>query len=176
MITLKRFRWWELGYLYVLYLSAFPASERKPFGTIVHMAREGRADLWVIRKGGAFAGLAATVNAPDLVLLDYLAVSKKYRGWGIGTAALKTLMEQYPALFVEIESTHEKSDNHEEREKRKRFYVNCGMVPTEVEADVFGVRMELLCHGCFLDFADYRGFYREHYSPWAAEHIQEVQL
>ena len=48
------------------------------------------------------------------------------------------------------------------------------MVPMEVEADVFGVRMELLSHGCSMDFDGYRSFYREHYSPWAAEHIREV--
>ena len=175
MITLNRFRWWELGYLYVLYLTAFPASERKPFGIILRMAKEGRADLWAIRSDGVLAGLAATVNGPEVVLLDYLAVSKKYRGWGIGTAALRTLMEQYSALFVEIESTYEPAANGTEREKRKQFYVNCGMVPLEVEADVFGVRMELLSHGCSMDFDGYRSFYREHYRPWAAEHIREVQ-
>lgn len=175
MITLKRFRWWELGNLYALYLSAFPARERKPFGIIVKMTKEGRADLWVIRRGGVLTGLAATVNAPEVVLLDYLAVSRGFRGKGVGSAAMKWLMEQYPALLVEIESTHESCENRTEREKRKQFYVNCGMVPLEVEADVFGVRMELLGHRCSMDFEGYRSFYREHYSPWAAEHIQEVQ-
>ena len=48
------------------------------------------------------------------------------------------------------------------------------MVPMGTEADVFGTRMELLGVRCHLDFEDYRSFYREHYSPWAAEHIREV--
>lgn len=175
MITVTKTKKRELPAIFLLYRNAFPPSERKPFSVIVKMARSGRADLWTIREDGDFAGFAATVNAPELVLLDYLAVSKKYRGWGIGTAALKTLMERYRALFVEIESTFEEADNSLQREKRKRFYVNCGMKPMGTEADVFGVRMELLGVRCHLDFEGYRNFYREHYSPWAAEHIREVQ-
>ena len=50
------------------------------------------------------------------------------------------------------------------------------MVPMGTEADVFGVRMELLGIRCHLDFEGYRNFYRESLSPWAAEHIKEVRL
>ena len=141
------------------------------------MAKAGRADLWTIREDGDFAGFAATVNAPELVLLDYLAVSKKYRGGGIGTAAMGTLMDHYRdrGFFLEIESTFEDAENLRERQKRKRFYVNCGMEPMGTEADLFGVRMELLGVRCHLDFESYRSFYRDHYSPWAAEHVKEVR-
>ena len=41
-----------------------------------------------------------------------------------------------------------------------------------VLADVFGVRMELLGWDCKLDFNGYQTFYREHYSAWAAEHLE----
>ena len=61
-------------------------------------------------------------------------------------------------------------------ENEKEFYVNCDMVPMGTEADVFGVRMELLGIRCHLDFEGYRNFYRESLSPWAAEHIREVRL
>lgn len=175
MITVAKTKKRELPAIFLLYRAAFPPSERKPFSTIVKMARSGRADLWTIWEDGHFAGFAATVNAPELVLLDYLAVSKKYRGWGIGTAAMKSLMERYPALFVEIESTLAHARNQSEREKRKQFYVNCGMKPMDTEADVFGIRMELLGFRCSLDLESYRNFYRDHYSPWAAQHIKEVQ-
>lgn len=174
MITLTKTKRQELPAVWLLYRSAFPRQERKPFSRITGMVKAGRADLWTIREEGEFAGFAATVNGPKLVLLDYLAVSKKYRGWGIGTAAMWTLTNHYRdrGFFVEIESTFEKKD--EVRERRKRFYVNCGMEPMGTEADVFGVRMELLGIRCQLDLEQYRSFYRDHYSPWAAEHIQEV--
>ena len=176
MITVSRTKRWEIPRMFLLYRNAFPRSERKPFSRITSMAKVGRADLWTIRMDGRFAGLAATVNGPDIVLLDYFAVKRSLRGRGIGSAALLQLERAYAdrGFFVEIESTLEEADNREQRERRKEFYVNCGMVPMNTEADVFGIRMELLGIRCRLDLAGYRAFYRDHYSPWAAEHIKEV--
>ena len=176
MITVSRTKRWEIPQMFLLYRDAFPRCERKPFSRITSMAKAGRADLWTIRMDGRFAGLAATVNGPDIVLLDYFAVKKSLRGRGVGSSALLQLERAYAdrGFFVEIESTLEEADNREQRERRKGFYVNCGMVPMNTEADVFGVRMELLGIRCRLDLAGYRAFYREHYSSWAAEHIKEV--
>lgn len=177
MITVTKTKRGELPMIFYLYRTAFPHNERKPFSRITSMVKEGRADLWTIRRDGRFAGLAATVNAPEIVLLDYFAVRKSLRGLGVGSEALKALMEHYRdrGFFVEIESTLAEAENQQERQKRKRFYVNCGMIPMGTEADLFGVRMELLGVRCHLDFESYRSFYRDHYSPWAAEHIREVQ-
>lgn len=177
MIELKRAENWDVPGLYLLYLQAFPPSERKPFGKILRMAKEGRSDLWVIRSDGSFAGLAATVNSPEVVLLDYFAVKKRLRGKGVGSAALGKLERLYAdrGFFVEIESTREIATNQQERERRKRFYEHCGMIPMGTEADVFGIRMELLGVRCHLDLAGYRNFYRDNYSPWAAQHIKSVE-
>ncbi len=169
----SRLHW--LG-LHLIYLRSFPAAERKPFSRIKSMYRQGRADVWCIRRNGRILGFAATVNGPGLVLLDYLAVAKGCRGTGIGSAAMAKLQKQYKnvGFFVEIESTYEAAKNWEERLRRKRFYEKAGLVPMGTEADAFGVRMELLGSRCHLTFAEYRNFYRDHYSPWAAEHIKEV--
>lgn len=177
MITITKTKNREIPAIFALYRGAFPRSERKPFSVILKMARAGRADLWTIREEGRLAGFAATVNGAQIVLLDYFAVKKSLRGRGIGRKALGLLERQYPdrGFFVEIESTFEKADNGPERRKRKEFYVNCGLKPMGTEAEVFGVRMELLGIRCHLDFQDYRNFYRDDYSPWAAEHIREVQ-
>ena len=177
MIEITRTKAWELPGIFALYRGAFPSSERKPFSIIVKRSRTEGVDLWTIRAGGRFAGFAATVNGPEIVLLDYFAVKKSLRGRGIGAAALKNLMAHYRdrGFFVEIESTFEDAGNLLQRKKRKKFYVNCGMLPMGTEVDVFGVRMELLGVRCHLDLEDYQAFYRDHYSPWAAQHIREVQ-
>lgn len=177
MITLQRAKKMDIPSLYLLYLTAFPPSERKPFGKILRMAKEGRTDLWTIRRDGRFAGLASTVNSPEIVLLDYFAVKKSLRGKGVGSAALRQLAEHYEnrGFFVEIESTFEKAENQLERENRKRFYENCGMIPMGTEADVFGIRMELLGIRCHLTIEEYRNFYETNYSPWAAKHIRLVE-
>ena len=177
MITLERAKNIHIPRVYLLYLRAFPASERKPFGRIVSMAREGRTDLWIIRRDGRFAGFASTVNSPELVLLDYFAVRKSLRGQGVGSSALKLFFDRYAprGVLVEIESTRIPSDNPEERENRKRFYVNCGMTPLGTEADLFGVRMELLGCRCKLDFAGYKDFYVRYYTPRAAKFVRPVE-
>ena len=168
------FRWLQI---FGLYRAAFPAAERKPFGIIVKMYRQGRADIWCMEQGGRFAGFATTVNGSDLILLDYLAVGKSRRGQGVGSAAMAQMQRIYgdKGFFVEIESTREDAPNRAWREKRKRFYQAAGMEDLGVEAEVFGVRMELLGSRCSLDFEGYKAFYRDHYSPWAAEHLHEAE-
>lgn len=167
---------WDRLRLHGLYLNAFPAAERKPFGIIRRMNRQGRADVWKILCDGKFAGFAATVNGGDMVLLDYLAVHKRCRGMGIGSAAMALLLECYAhkGFFVEIESTREEGLDRAAREKRKWFYLSAGLAELGVGAQVFGVKMELLGVRCTLDFAGYQNFYRDHYSPWAAEHLEQL--
>ena len=177
MITLERAEKMDILRVYLLYLRAFPAEERKPFSRIVSMMKEGRTDLWIIRKNGRFAGFASTVNSPGLVLLDYFAVCKSLRGQGVGSAAMKAILGRYAprGVLVEIESTCIPSDNPEERENRKRFYVNCGMTPMGTEVDLFGIRMELLGCRCKLDFDAYKDFYVRYYTPRAEKYVQPVR-
>ena len=120
--------------------------------------------------------MLTTIQSPDLILLDYFAVAESMRGKGIGTDALREFLSRNPdtGIFLEIESTKEDGPGGEAREKRKQFYENCGLEPLNVYAEVFGVPMELLGRGCKLDFDGYAAFYRDQYSPWAAEHIHKM--
>lgn len=163
--------------VYFLYRRSFPRSERKPIGVIHAMWRKGKTDVWYFESGGRFAGFASTINDDDLILLDYLAVSKKLRGRGVGSRILQELKRRYSGkgLFLEIESEYETSPNRAERARRKRFYISNGMLPAHVMASVFGVKMELLCWNCSVDFRRYNAFYRDNYSAWAAEHILEAE-
>ena len=163
--------------VYLLYRAAFPRSERKPFGMILKMYKKGKTDVWCARDEHGFAGFAATINDEALILLDYLAVCRKKRGRGIGAAVLHALKDGYPGrgLFVEIESPFEDVPNREERMRRRQFYISCGMQPARVMAQVFGVKMELLCWKCSVSFERYHAFYRDNYSPWAADHILSAE-
>ena len=165
------FRWLQL---YRLYLAAFPAAERKPFGMIVRMHRKGKTDIWCVERMGRFIGLAMTINGEDMILLDYFAVLKTHRGEGIGLAALKELQRVYgdKGMFVEIESTYENAPNQAQRQRRKRFYLSSGLEELHVTAKLFGVNMELLGIRCQLDYDQYKAFYRDNYNQWAADHIE----
>lgn len=163
--------------MFQCYREAFPPSERKPFWVICQMYRRKKADLWYWEKEGHFAGFATTVNGKDQILLDYFAVAGKFRGNGIGTQALAELQKNYAdkGLFVEIERVDPDAPNSAQREKRKQFYLRSGMEELGVQAEVFGVEMELLGSRCAMTFADYHAFYRDFNSPWAAEHIRPME-
>ena len=161
--------------LYRLYMEAFPAEERKPIWMIFKMYQKGKTDIWCLEKDGKFVGLGITINSDNLILLDYFAVKKQYRGCGIGSAAIKALIRQYAGkgFFLEIESTLEEAPNETQRKKRKQFYLSAGLKELHVTAKLFGVNMELLGLDCQLTYDSYKRFYRENYNEWAANHIFE---
>ena len=156
-----------------LYREAFPRYERKPFGIIKAMAKKGKTDLWYFEDEGGFAGLAATINGPDAILIDYLAVARKRRGTGVGTRMLGTLLEHYKdyGVFLEIEELDENAENSTERVRRREFYLRQGFEPMNTFVNLFGVNMELLGVRCKLDFDEYRAFYLNNYGKFAYDHI-----
>ncbi len=167
------FQWVKL---YRLYQSAFPRCEKKPFPMIRSMCKKGKSDVWYFEEGGRFAGLVITINGPDKVLLDYLAVEKKHRGKGFGSEMLWQMREQYAGkgVFLEIETVTEEAENYEERKRRKSFYLSNGMTELKVYVELFGVEMELLGFDCTLTFEEYHAFYRDNYNSWAADHVKRV--
>ena len=163
--------------IYRLYQSSFPASEKKPFSMIRTMCKKGKTDVWYCVENGKFAGLVITINGPDKVLLDYLAVHRKCRGQGVGSELLRQMRQQYTGkcVFLEIETVTESAVNYEERKRRKKFYLSNGMTELGVLVELFGVEMELLGYDCRLTFEEYHAFYRDNYNAWAAEHVKPVK-
>lgn len=156
-----------------LYKEAFPISERKPFSIIKSMAKRGKTDLWYLEDKDGFAGLCATINGPDTVLIDYLAIAGKRRGQGVGTRVISSLLEHYKdyGVLIEIEEIDESADNNEERIRRRNFYLRAGFVPMNTHVKLFGVNMELLGVNCRLSFDEYRNFYLNNYSQYAYDNI-----
>ena len=163
--------------VYKLYQKAFPASEKKPFFMILKMHRKGASDVWRFARNGKFAGIVITINGPEYILIDYLAVEQSQRGTGIGTEILQLMHSHYAGkgVFLEIESVYEDCENKAERIRRKHFYEKCGLTSMEEFVWLFGVKMELMGFGCHLTFDQYHSFYRDNYNQWAADHIQKAE-
>ena len=157
----------------LLYRSAFPKCERKPFAIIKRMSKSGRTDLWYFKDEYGFAGMCATINGADTVLIDYLAVPKKRRGSGVGKKILSLLLEHYKGygVFLEIEEQDVTAKNSKERARRKSFYLSSGFTPMDTHVKLFGVNMELLGVNCHLSFDEYRDFYLTNYSKYAYDNI-----
>ena len=162
--------------LWRLYLTSFPAAERKPIRRILRQRARDRAQVWAIRRDGKFCGLLMTMESPHLVQLDYLAVCKKERNSGLGAEALSLLREKLAGrpLFVEIESPFTPGPDQALRQRRRGFYLRAGMTPLHILAEVYEVQMELLGWDCELTFDEYLAFYRDYYRPESAEKIRQL--
>ena len=161
-----------------LYKKAFPLSERKPLFMMRSKCKQDKADAWIIEEEGQFVGFAITMNAKDLVMLDYFAVTEKARGNGYGSACLRWLQKQYKdsRFFLEIESIHVKAKNMEQRLGRKAFYERNGMSGAGVNAKVFGVEFECLGYGCKLEFEEYKALYRSCYGRFIGWNVKSVKI
>lgn len=158
-----------------LYLSAFPKEERKSFALIEKNSKNGGGEILAIKNSdGEFAGLAITVCSDDLVLLDYFAVAPHHRQGGIGSRALRALTERYRGkrFLLEIESTRVAATNHEERRRRKAFYLKNGMSNTPFDVNLFGMEMEIMVNACTVKFSEYANLYRRLMGDGCLEHIR----
>ena len=174
MRTANRFLDWV--FIRKCYCASFPPSERKPLSIIWKMYRKNKTDVWIFHHQKRRVGFAATINSPNCVMIDYLAISKSFQSKGMGSRFLQELNQHYSdrALFVEIEYDAADTNCDSEINRRKQFYLNNGMHSMNVHASVFEVPMELLGYRCEMSFADYKAFYKNHYSAYAAEHILEI--
>ena len=170
-------KWADMLRLRFLYHEAFPRCERKPFSIIKAMSEKGKTDLWYFEDDEGFMGLCATINGPDKVLIDYLAVAKRRRGTGVGTRMLNALLEHYKdfGVFLEIEALDENAKNNSERIRRREFYLKAGLQPMGTYVKLFGVDMELLGKDCHLTFDEYRNFYLNNYGKFAYDHITPIE-
>lgn len=166
--------WWKIR---KLYMSAFPVYERKLLWLIWQKKRKGCTDVWAIKDKDEFLGFAITINGPDIVLLDYFAISNDKRGNGLGTLALKKLQEHYNTkrFFLEIESVFENVDDLESRIRRKQFYLKNNMKEMHIMVNLFGTKFELLAYNGKVSYEDYCLLYHTNYGEWATKQIKQEQ-
>lgn len=160
-----------------IYLEAFPRVERKPFLMMKKMAKQGKMEMLVILDEGQTVGLAITVRYQDIVLLDYFAIAASCRGKTYGSEALKMLKERYKGqrFILEIELPDEHALNHNERIRRKKFYLKNGMSETGVKAWVFQVPMEVLAAKEPVTYEEYHELYEHTIGIFFAKRVWRME-
>lgn len=158
-----------------LYHRAFPPNEKKPFLLIDHKTRKKQMEaLSLENEKGEFLGLAITILNRDIVLLDYFAIMEDKRGMGVGKEALAAIFERYDGkrVMLEIERTDLVCENLDERLRRKRFYLGCGMGQMDYLVNLFGVDMEILTKDCLVSYPEYHAIFEEVFSPLLAKKVK----
>lgn len=144
--------------VYNIYMEAFPEAERKPFEMLLSQNRDGSGELCTIYVDDVLSGFFHTFFYNDYALIDYFAISDKFRGKGIGQKAISEYLKKYSnkRVFLEIE-------DHMEGEIQKRrldFYRRCGFTLTDTKVFFFGVPMELMTYMCDIDYDTYYNLYK----------------
>ena len=119
--------------VYPEYIKIFPKEERKELATIEKNYNKKITKLIKICENNQFVGffIINTIKNSQYIQLDYFAILQKYQNRGYGTKAiqlLKSKMETYDGIFVEIEKLglgKDKQDNLV-RERRAKFYETLG--------------------------------------------------
>ena len=75
------------------------------------------------------AGWRYAITFADMVYLFYFAVDSAQRGNGLGSQAIKAILDKYSGkrVFLALENWNEPSDNAEQRIKRHSFPQKCGL-------------------------------------------------
>ena len=160
--------------IYKLYLDAFPEVERKPFDAMVKKMEEGKLEFVAIEDdNGEFVGFGISILYDRYALLDYFAIEESKRGNGYGRQALMCFKERYSdkLFLLEIESTFDKSDNAEDRLRRKHFYLSCGMVCMPYIVNFLGTLMEVLTFGENITYEEHKSIYSNSFEGDIAKRI-----
>ena len=119
--------------VYPEYIKIFPKEERKELATIEKNYNKKITKLIKICENNQFVGffIINTIKNSQYIQLDYFAILEKYQNKGYGTKAiqlLKSKMETYDGIFVEIEKLGLGKDKQENllRERRAKFYETLG--------------------------------------------------
>ena len=156
----------QIDNIYSTYMTAdFPKDELKPLSHIHRMLDSGIYSCYGLFEGDRLVAYAYIVNVDGIILVDYLAVLKEFRGKGIGSMLIDLLNKLYAdkKILIECENVAFASSEAEAvcRKRRISFYLNAGFVLTNISSCLYGAEYTLLCLPCFEEttLKDYKNVY-----------------
>lgn len=144
----------------IKYLSkeAFPKNEYLSPYKLIEMAQEDNFDFFALTDNNEFIGYMAVKLYKNLSYLFFLAIMPEYRSKGYGTATINLLKEKYENYIqvVDFEKVDKLTNNYDQREKRKLFYIKNGYQETGLFISYLGVTYEVLSMDKTLDIDDFK--------------------
>lgn len=140
----------DLALLEKLYEQSFPVEERRPWTLIANPAKKDCPQLFAILADGHIAGMLTLWTFDHFAYIEHLAINPDLRGKGVGTEAIRQLIEKVgmKPIVVEIEPpTETKPDT----QRRLDFYTKLGFqtitanyIQPPYAADLPSIAMHLL--------------------------------
>lgn len=150
-----------------LYFKAFPEQERRPIFLFWLSSKLGKIDVFTLEKNEEFVGLLITAKNKDIVWVDYLAISSKFRGQGLGSESLERLKEYYSdsRIFLEVETPLDNVDNYHQRVKRISFYNQNGFNNSGLRVNCFDCDFTILSYNGNIKYQEYVNITKTTYGP-----------
>lgn len=132
-----------------IYLEAFPKSERKPFFTVRHSVKKGKAQLLTAMDNGILQGFVMVIPYGNMVMVDYLAVSGKIRSRGTGSNIMQEVCKRFSdkKIVLLIEKLDDNAENKEQRIARRKFYLKNGFSFSDIYITGYSGNLEVLNYG-----------------------------
>lgn len=157
-----------------LYREAFPLRERKPY----FLLKRESVSVNAISENGVKCGIIIYIETADLVYIDFFAISAVSRGGGKGGSAIDEFCRAHAdkRIVLEIENPYVDSDNAEQREKRRNFYLRHGFTETDVNVKMKGLDAILMTYGGKVSYDQYLRALTEGYGKAFVKFLSPVQL
>ena len=132
-----------------LYEMAFPIEEQLPWEDLMRLTDEMPLDFTAYYDEDTFIGFTIVLPRDEYNWFWYFAVDGHLRGKGYGQQILNHIVSKYhdKRLILDMESTRQKCDNMEQRQRRNAFYVRNGFHDTKAEKTYEGITYTILMKG-----------------------------
>lgn len=145
-----------------LYISSFPANERRPFASMLDDPK-GYHEVFSIQDGDAFCGLICMITCGTICHIIYFAIREALRGKGYGSQVLQTVCHMKPdkRIIVDIERQDPDAANNGQRIRRKGFYLRNGFGETPVKYVWRNESYEILSLGGIVTDKEFDDFWEQ---------------
>jgi len=133
-----------------LYESAFPPEEQIPYDELVALTDYDEFEYVAWLHDENLVGMTIVLRLPEVNWFWYFAVVEACRGKGYGQQILTTIKSIYSVtvpLILDMESPAQASPNHEQRLRRRAFYLRNGFRDTDTLKSYDGVDYTIMITG-----------------------------
>lgn len=144
-----------------IYFEAFPKKERMPFPMMVAMSKLWNTEFLGFYDGNTLCGFVYLAHNRKIVFVMFLAVDKRLRSKGYGSAILQNIQSKYPEkkIIISIEPCEKDAPDIELRTRRKDFYMRNRYQETGYMMKLNGIVQEIIISNGEFDKKQFRTFF-----------------